>query len=356
MSKVFLCYRRDDSGGYAGRIQDWLVRDLGADVMFMDVDDISFGKNFVKTLHEQVAACEVLLAVIGRNWLDARDEDGKRRLENPNDFVRIEIAAALQRDILVVPVLVDGAKIPGANLLPKDLEELSVRNGIDVRLASFSSDIQRLIKALKRELNVDSASTEIQSPKQSQNELSKEAEIKQRAEEEQREAEAVRLQAEHERAEAKRRADEEERRKIKQRAEEEQREAEAVRLQAEHERAEAKRRADEEERRKIKQRAEEEQRRRKADDAGQTERMLAARQEAYEVAMASDDERILKAFLLKYPEGYPAVQVRKRLRDIPVSVQRRKTRNTILLVGFLAVLVFSISWDPIRKLIGAFLH
>jgi TIR domain len=154
MGKVFLCYRREDSGGYAISIQDRLKRDLGADVLFMDVDSIPLGKNFVKLLNDEVAKCEVLLAVIGQNWLNARDEDGKPRLDNPNDFVRIEIAAALQRDIPVIPILLNGVRIPSADKLPKDLVELSVRNGIDVRHSSFRSDVDRLVQGLQGHLNV----------------------------------------------------------------------------------------------------------------------------------------------------------------------------------------------------------
>jgi hypothetical protein len=155
MTKVFLCYRREDSGGYAGRIQDQIAQALGSDNLFMDVDAIPLGANFVRVLHDEVAKCEVLLAVIGRNWLDARDEDGKRRLENPKDFVRVEIVAALQRNIPVVPILVDGARIPDARQLPNELEELSLRNGIEVRLASFHNDVSRLIHGLKTQLNID---------------------------------------------------------------------------------------------------------------------------------------------------------------------------------------------------------
>src|SRR5262245_66523011 len=90
-----------------------------------------------KLLHEEVAKCGVLLAVIGSNWLDARDEHGNRRLDNPNDFVRIEIAAALQRNIPVIPILLEGARIPKATELPEDLKELSLRNGMEIRHASF---------------------------------------------------------------------------------------------------------------------------------------------------------------------------------------------------------------------------
>ena len=93
-AKVFISYRRDDSAGQAGRIQDRLEREFGRDLLFMDVDAIPLGMNFVKVLHEEVAKCGVLLAVIGPNWLELRDEAGNRRLDNPNDFVRIEIAAS----------------------------------------------------------------------------------------------------------------------------------------------------------------------------------------------------------------------------------------------------------------------
>ena len=151
--KVFLCYRREDSGGYAIGIQERLKRDLGADVLFMDIDSIPFGKNFVKILDHEVAKCVVLLAVIGQNWLDARDEDGKRRLDNPNDFVRIEIAAALRPDIPVIPILLNGVRIPSANMLPGELGELSVRHGIDVRHSSFPSDVERLVRGVQALLN-----------------------------------------------------------------------------------------------------------------------------------------------------------------------------------------------------------
>src|SRR5215813_5857594 len=110
-AKVFISYRREDSG-YAGRIKDSLERGLGRDVLFIDVDGIPLGVNFVQVLREEVAQCGVLLAVIGSNWLDVRDEDGTRRLDNPTDFVRIEIAAALQREIPVIPILLDGTRVP----------------------------------------------------------------------------------------------------------------------------------------------------------------------------------------------------------------------------------------------------
>jgi formylglycine-generating enzyme required for sulfatase activity len=148
-SKVFISYRRDDSAGHAGRVHDRLEREFGADLLFMDVDAIPLGVHVIKVLRDEVAKCDVLLALIGPNWLNVRDEEGNRRLDNPSDFLRIEIATALQRDIPVIPILLDGARMPKASQLPKDLEELSARNGLDIRHASFHPDMDKLIRGLK---------------------------------------------------------------------------------------------------------------------------------------------------------------------------------------------------------------
>jgi hypothetical protein len=153
-AKVFISYRRDDSAGSAGRVHDRLQRDLGRDLLFMDVDAIPLGMNFVKILREEVAKCGVLLAVMGPRWCDACDDHGNRRLDDPNDFVRIEIATALQRGIAVIPILVDGAKVPKADQLSEDLKELVLRNGLDVRHASFRNDMDKLIRELRSLLNL----------------------------------------------------------------------------------------------------------------------------------------------------------------------------------------------------------
>jgi hypothetical protein len=180
-AKVFISYRRDDSAGTAGRVNDRLEREFGRDRLFMDVDSIPLGVNFVDMLSEEVAKCDVLLAVIGPNWLNARDEDGNRRLESPHDFVRIEIGAALQRNIPVIPILLDGAKMPKANQLPKEVEKLSLRNGLDVRHASFHNDIDKLVRNLQRQLTEADARRRDEDERRRQ-----EAEIKQRADEEER--------------------------------------------------------------------------------------------------------------------------------------------------------------------------
>jgi uncharacterized membrane protein HdeD (DUF308 family) len=155
VAKVFLCYRRDDSAAFAGRVQDRLVQEFGRDLLFMDVDAIPLGANFATVLRDAVAKCEVLLAVIGPHWLDARDDAGVRRLDDPNDYVRIEIGAALQRNVPVVPLLLDGAKVPKANQLPVDLKELAMRNGLDVRHGSFHSDLDKLVRDLKGQWGQD---------------------------------------------------------------------------------------------------------------------------------------------------------------------------------------------------------
>jgi TIR domain len=156
-TKIFISYRRDDSAGHAGRIHDRLEREFGRNMVFMDVDKIPLGENFLKVLREEVGKCSVLLAIIGPGWLDARDGDGLRRLDDPNDFVRAEIAAALDRDIPVIPILLDGMRIPRADQLPEDLQELPLRNGLDVRHASFHKDMATLIRELNRRFDVHDA-------------------------------------------------------------------------------------------------------------------------------------------------------------------------------------------------------
>jgi hypothetical protein len=148
-TRVFISYRREDSAAHAGRVHDRLEREFGREALFMDVDTVRLGVDFVEVIREEVTKCDVLLAIVGPNWLNASDEEGNRRLDDQNDYVRIEIAAALQRSIPVIPILFDGARIPKVSQLPTDLEGLARRNALDVRNASFRSDIDRLIQALK---------------------------------------------------------------------------------------------------------------------------------------------------------------------------------------------------------------
>jgi formylglycine-generating enzyme required for sulfatase activity len=150
MVKIFISYRRADSRKDAGRIYDRLTPAFGKDNIFKDVDSIPLGKDFRGILREAVAACQVQLVIIGRGWLDVRDESNLRRLDNPGDFVRIEVESALQRDsCLVVPVLVDGAAMPKADELPLELRELAFNNARVVRDdPDFHNDVSRIIREL----------------------------------------------------------------------------------------------------------------------------------------------------------------------------------------------------------------
>ena len=150
---IFVSYRRDDAEGEAGRLFDDLVSRFGEDSVFMDVAAIEAGRDFRKVIDDSVSTCGVLLAIIGKNWLDAKDDTGQRRLDSPNDFVRLETASALKRDIPVIPVLVHGARMPRADQLPDDLKELTYRNGVELTHARWNSDLQVLISALQRHVS-----------------------------------------------------------------------------------------------------------------------------------------------------------------------------------------------------------
>jgi tetratricopeptide (TPR) repeat protein len=150
--KIFINYRRDDAISTAGRLHDRLAQTFGRKNLFMDVDHIPAGVDFVDYLHSQVAACDVFLAVIGPNWLNAKDDRGRRRFDNPDDFVTIEIAAALARKIRVIPVLVDGARTPKADELPDSVKPLVRRNAVEVRNAHFGRDAEALSNKVREAL------------------------------------------------------------------------------------------------------------------------------------------------------------------------------------------------------------
>ena len=149
MAGIFINYRRDDSRGLAGRLSDHLRRTFGAEAVFMDVDAMKPGLDFVKQLDVQVAQCNVVLAIIGTNWFNAHDDKGQRRLDSTHDYVRIELAAALTRDIPVIPVLVDGAVLPAEEALPDDLKSLARRHALELRYTRFNSDAEAIELALR---------------------------------------------------------------------------------------------------------------------------------------------------------------------------------------------------------------
>ena len=148
MRAIFISYRREDTEGHAGRLFEDLCDRFGKESVFMDVTGIEPGRDFRRAIEQQVAACGVLLAVIGKDWLTLTDAQGKRRLDDPFDFVRLETANALKRDIPVIPVLVHQSVMPRAEQLPVDLKDLAFRNSVELTHARWSSDVQLLIKAL----------------------------------------------------------------------------------------------------------------------------------------------------------------------------------------------------------------
>ena len=145
---VFISYRREDSGGYAGRIYDRLASRLGRENVFFDVDTIPLGRDFVEVLSENIGRCDALIAVIGKQWVTMVDGENRRRLDDLKDFVRIEVEAALSRNVPVIPVLVDGAKMPREEDLPDGLKTLPRRQAIEISLARFDTDAERLTDAL----------------------------------------------------------------------------------------------------------------------------------------------------------------------------------------------------------------
>jgi tetratricopeptide (TPR) repeat protein len=150
---IFINYRREESGDVAGRLYDALAQRFGHTKIFMDVDNIPAGSD---PLESQVAACDAMLAIIGPSWLNAKDETGCRRLDNPDDFVAIEIEAALAHKISVIPVLVDGARMPTMRWLPDPLKPLARCQAVEVHQPHFDQDAEAVIQTVREALNGDS--------------------------------------------------------------------------------------------------------------------------------------------------------------------------------------------------------
>jgi len=148
MGAVFVSYRREDSEGQARALSLELVKLLGKDAVFMDVDSIALGRDFRQILQERLGSCDVMVTLIGPGWLDAKDASGNRRLDSTTDYVRQEIAGALKRNIPVIPVLLQGAQLPPPERLPDDLQDLSFRNGFELGHATWESDVREMVKRL----------------------------------------------------------------------------------------------------------------------------------------------------------------------------------------------------------------
>lgn len=151
-ARIFISYRREDAAYPAGWLFDRLADHFGQDRVFKDVDSIELGDDFVDVVNDAVGSCAVLLAVIGPRWLAVTDEDGRRRLDNPEDFVRLEIEAALERGVRVIPVLVEGARMPRSDHLPESLRGFARRQALELAHNRFNADCGRLIQVLDKTL------------------------------------------------------------------------------------------------------------------------------------------------------------------------------------------------------------
>lgn len=149
---IFISYRRDDASGFAGRLHEALIRRFGTNHIFRDIDSVGIGRDFVQVIDDAVADCAALVAIIGQEWLHAEGADGRPRIENPDDFVRREIASALEQRVLVIPVLVEGAAMPRPEELPAPLVPLAHRNAIEITDNHWDYDVRRLVDAIERGL------------------------------------------------------------------------------------------------------------------------------------------------------------------------------------------------------------
>jgi hypothetical protein len=339
--KIFINYRRSEDAGFAQALFGRLEQAFPREQLFMDVDNIEPGLDFVQVLHDQVAQCDVLIAIIGNHWVDVCDESGARRLDNPEDFVRIEIEAALKQDKRVIPVLVGLTQMPRSEQLPDTLKTLTRRHAVRLTHERFRTDAQGLIAGLQRALK----SAESARGAQAQEEERK-----------RQEAAAVRQQAEAEHlrreAETKRRAEEEERER---KAEEQERQKEAAAVLS-RQRADEERRARDAE---VEQRAAEQRAftaAKRADTVGAIDEFLRvyptsqfaaeasalratllAREKAYEAVMRSNNPVELRAFLKRFRSGTVVEEVRGRLSRIEPELPQQTSRRAVV-VGTVAAI------------------
>jgi hypothetical protein len=391
--KIFINYRRGDDPGHTGRLFDRLQDVFEPQQLFLDVDNIAPGLDFIRVLNEHVAECDVVLAVIGKGWIDARDETGRRRLDDPADFVRIEIISALDQGKRVIPVLVNDAPMPRPEDLPEALRPLLRRNAVRLTHERFRADTQGLIKALQQSLD------EIEALHQAEAEAARRVQAE--AERRRQEAEVARLAEEEERRkkadrEAQERAADERRRQET----EAKQHAEAVRAFTAARRAHTIEAIDAflaahaassfaEEAHKLKaallareeasQRAADERHRQEAEakqraaaerefaaakragtaialdaflaahtegslaeEARKLKALLHAREEAYHRASASDDPAMLRSFLVTYRNGDDVDRVRARLRVLEPAPTWRPRKAAIVIPAALAgVVIFA---------------
>jgi hypothetical protein len=150
MGGIFINYRREDSSPYAGRLYDFLSQAFPENKVFMDIDAIDPGEDFIEAINATLTESRVVIAVIGPNWSNVTDKVGKRRLDNPDDYVVRELSTALESSARVIPVLVGGAEMPRTEVLPHRLQSLARRNAIEISDTRFVSDAGRLSAAITR--------------------------------------------------------------------------------------------------------------------------------------------------------------------------------------------------------------
>jgi hypothetical protein len=217
--RIFISYRRQETAWPARELYDLLVKHFAADQVFKDVDNIDPGDDFVERVAAAVGSCDVLLVLIGPQWLTISDENGHRRLDNPEDYVRLEIETALTRKIRVIPILVDEARIPHANELPPTLAPLVRRNAVEINPITF--DTKRLMATVRKTLEQELArrQAEEQARREAEEQARREAEEQARREaEEQAQREAGQQAQREAEVQAQRQAEEQAQRQAEEQA------------------------------------------------------------------------------------------------------------------------------------------
>ncbi|MDQ2932031.1 MAG: toll/interleukin-1 receptor domain-containing protein, partial [Gemmatimonadota bacterium] len=152
---IFISYRRDDSSGHVGRLYDALSAHFGRKRLFFDIDHIAPGQDFVQVLDDSLSRSSVMIVVMGKRWAGT-GKIGTRRIDDPGDFVRLEVASALRRGtgLRLIPALIQGAKMPAPTSLPEELKELSRRNAIEMSDLRWREDVERLIASLEADMAI----------------------------------------------------------------------------------------------------------------------------------------------------------------------------------------------------------
>jgi TIR domain len=146
--RVFISYRREDTGPIAGRVYDRLVAVLSKDTVFFDISSVRGGDDFVRKIELEIGRSNAALIFIGNKWLELPDQARKSRIWNANDYVRAEVRAALRGNALVLPILVSGTRMPKPEDLPNDIAGISSKNALFLRHETFDDDVDNIISTV----------------------------------------------------------------------------------------------------------------------------------------------------------------------------------------------------------------